>query len=231
MPFVTNSSSEFYKTYCLYREYLGYTKPYSYARWMRLDEKYKCAALYCQFYDQITLAWYKSKAPWVTECEAVEELHKYLEKNVKLIEQDKKRFTPNYIYRVSWNCLDCLRGWKNWEPKSKFRYYNEVNNIVTDDSGKEISIFDFINSDKTVEDEFRDSQMEDAIASADEDVKVYVDYVLGGMSEYDILRYMKSHGIIDCPIRNLDSRKDAIDEVDRKYVVKLRELVVTCGVL
>ena len=78
------SSAAFYETYSLYRNALKFdkSKPYTYETWSRLDPSYKCAALYCNFFEQITLAWYKVATTWNSDVDGVEEVHKYLLKNV-----------------------------------------------------------------------------------------------------------------------------------------------------
>ena len=49
-----SSRTEWYKTKLLYQSYIGYKQPYTYKQWMRLDDRYKAAALYVQFFDTIT---------------------------------------------------------------------------------------------------------------------------------------------------------------------------------
>lgn len=140
------TNSEFVNTRNLFEEYLNYDrdKPLSYVEWCNLPDDYKTAALFVQFYDQITLAWYKLKKSYSQECDGVEEVLQYLNKNVPRIEEDPRRFTPSYIYTVSWNCLDCVC----WEGGVKSKIHkNEVSNIQnTQQSNMEESVFDLFDT-------------------------------------------------------------------------------------
>lgn len=212
--------SEFYDTYKMYCNYIGYdkSKPYSYETWMKLDNSRKCAALYCQFYFEITLAWYKVSTSWNTEAEGVEEIHKYLLKNVGKIEEDKKRFSPKYIYRVSWNCFDCLIP--KWVPRLKWRIENEVNTEYVGNDGVPFSVFDFVSDGKS-------DKIDDIIFSKanercyndelSEDTKLYVDYLFGIITEYKFLQAIKKMGIISCPIRRVEDRKAIMGKLAESY--------------
>lgn len=221
--------SEFYDTYKMYRNYIGYdkSKPYSYEKWMKLDSSKKCAALYCQFYSEITLAWYKVATSWNTEAEGVEEIHKYLLKNVSKIEEDKKRFSPKYIYRVAWNCFDCLIP--KWVPRLKWRIENEVNTEYIGDDGIPFSIFDFISDGKSDKlDEIIESKASHRCYNDElgEDVKLYADYCFGAITEYKFLQSMKRMGIITCPIRRIEDRKKAMDMLSNKYKKVIQQFII-----
>lgn len=119
--------SEFYTTRNSFREFTGYSNPLSFDEWDALPEDQKAAVLYLQFFDQITLAWYKNYKSWAVEADGVSEVLQYLNKNVKIIHENPKRFTPNYIYKVAWNCLNCVC----WDETRRGRAYkNECSNIV-----------------------------------------------------------------------------------------------------
>ena len=61
------SVNPFKATFNMFREYLGYVRPLTYSEWMEVDPEDKAAVLYVQFYDQITLAWYKSRSFYAQE--------------------------------------------------------------------------------------------------------------------------------------------------------------------
>ena len=103
-----NIKNDFYVTRDLFREYVRYTNPLSYSEWCNIPDDNKAAVLYLQFFDQITLAWYKMKSVYSVEADGVGEVLQYLQKNVDKIRNDEKRFTPAYIYKVCSNCLYCL---------------------------------------------------------------------------------------------------------------------------
>lgn len=133
-------SNAFYETKNLFQNFTKYTEPLSYSEWNDLPQDYKAAVLYLQYFDQITLAWYKLKSVYSLEEDGVSEVLQYLNKNVAKIEEDERRFTPAYIYRVSYNCLYCLCRDPN---RYKRVYENECSNIVQ--SGEdELDLFDTV---------------------------------------------------------------------------------------
>lgn len=119
--------SSFYATRDLFLSHTGYTHPLSYDEWLATPDDHKAAVLYLQFFDQITLAWYKLRSVYSDEADGVSEVLQYINKNVDKIKSDKKRFTANYMYRVFYNCLYCLCRDPN---RYKRAYENEVSNIV-----------------------------------------------------------------------------------------------------
>ena len=98
-------SREFYEARRLFINHINYTRPYSYEEWIALPEDHKCVALYIQYFDQIILAWYKTKSFYASEEEGVETVLQYLNKNVPILEANEKKFNERYIYRVAYNCL------------------------------------------------------------------------------------------------------------------------------
>ena len=124
--------SAFSDTNDLFRNHLEYTRPISYVEWLALSQDKKSALLFVQFYEQITLAWYKTKSYYAQDEDGVSTVLQYLMKNVPVIENDEKRFTPNYIYKVAYNCLYCIC---HDIKRDKDRAEKEISNIVvtTDD--------------------------------------------------------------------------------------------------
>lgn len=88
--------NQFKETYNNIATAIGYTKPLSYSEWVQLPDEYKAGALFVQFYEQITLAYLKTKTDAAIEEECVSEVLAYLTKNVygdfvnKLHNQNKK---------------------------------------------------------------------------------------------------------------------------------------------
>lgn len=122
--------TQFHQTKVRFSEFSGYTRPLTYEEWMMAPDDCKAAILYVQFYDQITLAWMKTKRDYTDINDGVSEVLQYLNKNVEKIKNDGKRFTPNYIYRVAYNCLSCL-SWDDPALNRRCRVYqNETSNIV-----------------------------------------------------------------------------------------------------
>lgn len=136
------NKSDFAETRDLFRSYTNYSKPLSFDEWNNLPRDHKAAVLYLQFYDQVTLAWIKLKSVYSVEADGVAEALQYLEKNVSKIEAEPKRFTPNYIYRVMYNCLYCLCRDPN---RYKAAYENECSNVVRHGED-ELDLFDTVAS-------------------------------------------------------------------------------------
>lgn len=150
----STSSSQFYTTRKILRDALNLSAPISYRRWMRIDDDMKAAALYVNFFDQITLAWYKTASVYSSDSDGVSTILQYLQKNVAKIREDRSRYTPAYVYRVAYNCLFCLCR----DPNRHRRVYdNEVSNIRScgDDT---FDVFDTIPSYDT---DYHDRDVED----------------------------------------------------------------------
>ena len=113
-------------TFDNFRSGVNYIEPLSYEEWSAIPDSDKAAVLYCQFYEQITLAWFKLKSVYSDEHDGVSETLQYLQKNVAIIKENPKRFTASYIYRVVYNCLYCLCRDPN---RYKRVYENECSNI------------------------------------------------------------------------------------------------------
>ena len=133
-------SREFYETRKLFIPYVNYKYPLTYDEWLSLSEDKKAAHLYCQFFSQIVSAWYKAKSFYADEQEGVETVLQYIIKNVPKIEEDYRRFSAPYMYRMSYNCLYCI---SHDRLRDKWRYENEVSNNQISSDGKEIDLFDF----------------------------------------------------------------------------------------
>ena len=144
-----DSGNQFYQARVRFREFSGYTSPLSYDEWMSAPDACKAAILYVQFYDQITLAWMKTKSVYSDINDGVSEVLQYLNKNVEKIKNDGKRFTPNYIYKISYNCLYCLCRDPN---RYRRAYDNECSNVVSYGED-ELNLFDTIVEDDDVRDD------------------------------------------------------------------------------
>ena len=103
-------NNEFIETRKLFQTVFQYdrTKPLSFDQWLKIPDDQKSAVLYLQFYDQITLAWDKTKSFYTLTADGVSTVLQYLEKNVPIIKANPKKFNERYIYRVAYNCLYCI---------------------------------------------------------------------------------------------------------------------------
>ena len=144
---LSDLGTQFYQTKVLLREFAQYEKALTYEEWMEAPDECKAAILYVQFYDQITLAWSKTKRSYVDINDGVSEVLQYLNKNVEKIKDNGKRFTPAYIYKVAWNCLSCL-CWDDPDYNRRRRVYdNEMSNIVGYGED-ELDLFDTFTDDE-----------------------------------------------------------------------------------
>lgn len=216
MPVYTNSNSAFYKTYLMYKEYIGYKKPYTYKQWMRLPDNFKAAALYVQFYDQITLAWYKKRTEWSIEEEGVEVINQYLIKNVEKIKKDKKRFKEPYIYKVAWNCLYCLCI----DPsKNKERYEHEESYYCNGPDG-EVSLLEFIGENVAIDDMDFQNYLITLFNSFEKINKfgilfdLYVRYKLEESTEYQVCRELKKFYPSAFNIKDKNNQKKVLSRFD-----------------
>lgn len=152
-----NTKSDLYATRELFSEYINYTAPLSYEEWLSAADDLKAAVLYCQFFEQITLAWYKLKSVYSTEADGVAEVLQYLQKNVSNIKADSNKFSPAYIYRVVYNCLYCLCRDPN---RYKAAYENECSNIQMSSDG-EFDLFDtYVDPNHSIESELASVERE-----------------------------------------------------------------------
>lgn len=224
-PYNSNRT-EWYKTKLLYQSYIGYKQPYTYKQWMRLDDRYKAAALYVQFFDTITLAWYKVKTPWSIEEEGIECINQYLQKNVEKIKNDKKRFRPQYIYKVAWNCLYCVCI----DPSYRKDCYNNETSAESLINGDEVSWFDVKGYEESFDDIENYSWVEHWISSLPDNEQLYVGYLLGEIDSYSVLKELKARSYISDSIRKISVRTVAFEKFENevKPVVetKLREFML-----
>lgn len=111
--------------------------PLSFEDWDRLDTDLKAAALFINFYREITLAWDSYVNAPITGEAAVSEVLDVLMKNVHIISNAPERYTPQYIYHISKiKILGAVR------PICVNQIYNsEISNIAYADDN-EVDLFD-----------------------------------------------------------------------------------------
>lgn len=175
-----NYQSPFYATLSMFREYVNYTTPLSYDEWLAAAPQNKAAILYVQFFEQISLAWYKLRTDAAIEEECVEEVIQYLLKNVDLIIEDPKRFRPGYIYKVVYNCIYC----KSMDPykgqTAKSSWYNNTTSQYIRYDGEELDLFDLTaDSDSDLGDLITREQFWAIIEDMGEDTLSVVSKLLG----------------------------------------------------
>lgn len=175
-------SKEFYTTRTIFREYVNAVsavsnEPLSYEDWIKLPSEYKSAALYVQFFDEIILAWYKCKTSYASDEEGVETIMQYLEKNVPTIVNNRRRYSPNYIYRVAFNCLYCICHDRVVDKK---RAELEHSNIVITSEG-EVDVFDTLIGQVDVHPSSTSSQLWAIVDSLGDDANAVVSSLIEGI--------------------------------------------------
>jgi hypothetical protein len=161
------------------REAIGYEEPISYQEWLNIRDDYKAAWLYVQFFDQISLAWYKVSLNNIhaDPDNGVSEMLSYCVKNVKKIIEDGKRFTPNYMYKVAYNCLYCIAidrvGYK-------MTYESCVSQYISSGDGTELDIFDTVADDENPLEEISRSDLWNIIRQQDADLQNVIEDAING---------------------------------------------------
>ena len=172
--------SPFYQTRDMFKEFIGVDTPLAYSTWMELDPDKKAAALFVNFFDQITLAWYKAKSFYAVDEDGVSTCLQYLQKNVPVIEKAPNRFSPRYIYRIAYNCMYCICHDIKIDRE---RYENETSNIaVSSSSGdaEELDLFSFVVASDTIDSILDRESFWNIVFSLGPDAEVIVDNLLNG---------------------------------------------------
>lgn len=168
---------QFTETRDRFIEATGDIYPLSYNEWMILPTDFKAAALYVNFFEQITLAWEKAKADFVPDSQGVSTVLQYLMENVPIIMKDAKKFTPNYIYRVAYNCMGCLR-----RIKRDIEEYDNTTDRYVLMNDREVDLFDMLVSNVDIfEDIFttcRNNKLWSLIDNLDDKLKKHITYLI-----------------------------------------------------
>lgn len=161
-----------------------YKKPMSYDDWMKTSDDLKAAVLFVQFYNQITLAWFKVCNEFCDDSDGVETILQYLCKNVEIIKNNPDRFNASYIYTVAYNCLAsiCIKGDRN----KKIR---ELECVASNIPGydEDHDVFDTVASVDCYVSSEKDSQSNlvwDLIESKDRDTAVVVAELIGDSMDW-----------------------------------------------
>lgn len=134
---------EFQEAKKRYEAAIGITAPITFEEWFALPDSHKAAALFINFYEQITLAWTKAKSDFTEDEDGLSIVMQYLMKNVPIIESNPKKYASSYIYKIAYNSMGCLR-----RAKSDISRHKEViSEWYTNETIGEASLFDLIGSD------------------------------------------------------------------------------------
>lgn len=209
-----------YETRNFYRNSLQIFQPLTFKDWNELDRSLKAIGLFLNFFDQIVLAWEKANTIDFINCEdGVEIVNQYLEKNVPIIENNPKRFTPNYIYTVCFNCMYCICHDRKCD---KDRLENETSRYISKD-GTEIDLLDFVDDRSDNYTESEESNFEKEFWALIEDEGVEAEKVMRYLltnNEADLKKITKrNRNYGKDPLRDVEVSVDKVDEI----VTRLRE--------
>lgn len=173
--------NQFKATKTMFMNALPVKFPLAYEDWLSVRDDLKIAALYVNFFDQITLAWKFAKSEFVSDEDAISVLMQYLIKNVPIIKEDARKYNAKYLYRVAFNSMGSLRRVK----RESDRYKYTTSNIAVTSNGEEMDLFStIVGEDSDILDILREARYESEIGTIvdglDEEAKKYVESVLGG---------------------------------------------------
>ncbi|MCM1226147.1 MAG: hypothetical protein NC320_01820 [Clostridium sp.] len=178
--------NQFNDTLNLFKSGLTDSAYSTYWEWMLIPDNLKAAALYVNFYDEITLAWSKTRKPFVEEETAVSTLMQYIIKNVEIIKDNRKRFTPNYLYKVAFNAFYPLGRIKRdidiWENRRSM-YRSVEFEDVDDPDNTYYSHENCLDKSYTVDDYHEDNKLLyvwAVIDSCDDETKRVIESLIGG---------------------------------------------------
>ena len=169
--------TQLYKTRARFSNYIGYERPLTFEEWNDLPRDSKAAALFVQFYHQITLAWHKVKSFYTPEEDAISEVMKYLLKNVPIIEADPERFTASYIYQVAKNCIYCIC---HDIKRDRDRWELEMSNLVNvgENESETVDLFDKVAESDTITTELYRRKLWETVENLDDDYKQLIANIL-----------------------------------------------------
>lgn len=216
-------ANNFSETRNLFTLYTGYVRPLSYDEWNALPSDHKSAVLFVQFFNEITLAWYKlsTKCPWTPDEDGVSCICQYLEKNVKILETHPERFSSAYIYKVAYNCLYCITV---DPPKPRERFEKEVNHMVSGNEDTEYDLYDTAPR-HSVEEEYEEKIYKEMFWRVIEDcgleTQKVVNWLLNDVSLMKTGRRSKTYKID--PLRDVEVELEQVADIVENLKVKLEK--------
>ena len=164
-----------------YESAIGKKAPITFEEWFTLPDSHKAAALFINFYNQITLAWTKAKADFVEDEDGLSTVMQYLMKNVPIIETNPNKYSETYIYRVAYNCMGCLRRNKTDVARCKECVSEWHSKDSCYGGSDESSYFDFIGMDELADKlHLAADILYDLYGELDRDEKAVINNILKG---------------------------------------------------
>ena len=130
-------NNQFKETKTMFENTIPVNFPISYEVWISLKDDIKAAALYVNFYDQITLAWQKAKSDFTSDEDGVSTLMQYLIKNVPIIVNDEKKYKPSYI--SLFEAAESLNRLKINQEVLKLRYKQNESELMKKSTARTVT--------------------------------------------------------------------------------------------
>lgn len=209
---------QFKEAFVRFKDFSGYSEPMSWEDWISVrDQDTQVAILYCQFFNEITLAWYKAKADFVPDEDGLSCVLQYLTKNVPLIVAEENKFNPAYIYRVAYNCMDCLR----YVQRDINRHNTETTNVVLYE-GEELDLCDLApHRDMSYEDRQDKDKFWAVIAALGPEAEKVVNYLVNGESLRRISKRSQCYGVD--PLTDVSVSESRMNEIVEQLKVHLAD--------
>ena len=198
----------FHDTKIFFSEVINYKKQLSYDEWMMLNPEYKAAALFVNYFPAIFGAWEKCKSFYTPEEDGVSTMMQYLQKNVPILEETPAKYTPQYIYRVAYNCLYCICH----DIKSTRRIWeNETSNIVGYGED-ELDLFDLaVASDGSMEDQVVRQKFWNIVRSLGPKSEKVLNHIMNGDSLGKVNKCSKKYK--SDPLRDIEVKLEEVDDI------------------
>lgn len=173
--------SEFREAYIRFYNSLGIEKyPITFQTWSNLSEDLRGIALYVNFYEQVTLAWYKAKQAYRVnhdECDGVSNLLHRLQKVSEKVIMNEKMFTKSYIYTCCYRSLSSVtRALRNRTLEFNNLMCDSYNKTVNTDYG-DIELIDMIEGE-SFETQYLSYLFDETYANETDEVKEVIDYAM-----------------------------------------------------
>lgn len=182
----------------------------TFQEWSEKPEDLKAAILFVQFYNEVTMAWYKTaeRYPFVDEEDSLAIIMQYLQKQVDRNLMTEDKFNSAYIYQVAWNASSGL----GWTQRDQNRYANEVSEVVQTAEG-EVSLYDTAVDSQSGDFDsiLRDKEMMAIIANMGDKTQKVLNYLLNEESLRKVSTRNKTHDID--PLADVSVKNDEVEEI------------------
>lgn len=212
----------FKDTYDLFVESCQYENSLTWDEWCKQPDDLKSAFLFIQFFSAIEAAKIRCNFSYLDEASLLELALQYLQKNVEIIKNDKKRFTSSYIYRVAYNCMYSLR---KVQYLADTNYYEALSTSIISEDNE-----DCCPSNKLVTEALASKCLEDIISENDYNNEFWKIIIDSGMPTEKVVHHLISDTSLRRATKNtknysIDYLRDvSVNDEDKcRIITKLRD--------